>query len=258
MATIANWNGHTFEVSPKLIRSFTDLSIKGSCETTDKNSDKQKYVERKYGDIPQISMTIELNAQTGVTDVYGEAQEFVKEATDGAAAYFYMGSSKLIPAKMMLTEAEVTEIVIMPGQGDKWISCRVKVKFKQGSVSDGSSGGSSGDKTGKESDKATVKTYKLKDLMAGTAKLTEDIKANVTAGLNKLKDQLSQAKAASQSKNMGGIEFQNSIDPRKTAEKYLSSIKTNPTTGRNINCEITLNKITRIPSKTPLSLKLER
>ena len=109
MAVMANWNGHTFEISPNLIRGYTDMTIKGSCETTTKNSEKQKYVEHKYGEIPEIKMTVGLNAMTGVTDVFGEAMQFVKEATEGACNYFYIGTSKLIPAKMMLTEAEGNE-----------------------------------------------------------------------------------------------------------------------------------------------------
>lgn len=37
MAEIASWNGHSFTVSPKLIRGFTGLTIKGSSETEDQD-----------------------------------------------------------------------------------------------------------------------------------------------------------------------------------------------------------------------------
>ena len=77
MATIATWNGHTFEVSPKLIRGFNGLTLKGGCETTDKNTNGQKYLERKYGEIPELSLTTQLNMLTGVTDVFTEATTWV-------------------------------------------------------------------------------------------------------------------------------------------------------------------------------------
>ena len=158
MATIANWNGHTFEVSPNLIRGFTELTIKGSCETTTKNANKQKYVKRKYGEVPEISMVVGLNALTGVTDVMSEAMAFISEATAGKTAYFYMGTKKLIAAKVMLVSAEVVEIVNLPGSGETWISCNVKLTFKQGAKSgkSSSSSGSSGRSSGR-SNKASVR-----------------------------------------------------------------------------------------------------
>ncbi|MBR3740560.1 MAG: hypothetical protein IKN04_08880 [Clostridia bacterium] len=241
MATIANWNGHTFEVSPKLIRGLTDLTIKGSCETTDKNSDKQKYVEHKYGEIPEISTTVELNALTGVTDVMKEALEYVQEATDGATAYFYLGSAKLLPAKMMLTKAEIVEIVHMPGQGDKWISCKVKLTFKQGTESDGksSSGGS-----GSSSQKPSVKAADVKKTADA---LANGVKTLVTTGLNFAKGIIDKAKEASRDKLTGGLEYQNSLvdqakkneidavtqaAPRVTQTTSDSSEKVTATTGR--------------------------
>ncbi|MBQ9252239.1 MAG: hypothetical protein IJ188_06365 [Clostridia bacterium] len=137
MSTIANWYGHTFEVSPQLIRSFSGLSIKSGCETTEKNSANQKYQERKYGNSPEVEFTIHLSALTGVTDVYAEAMQYIQEATDGACSYFYIGDQKLIQAQLILVSAEVSEIVTMPGNGGKWISADVKVKFQQGTLTDG-------------------------------------------------------------------------------------------------------------------------
>ena len=244
MATIANWNGHTFEVSPSLIRGFTDMTIKGACETTDKNSDKQKYVERKYGEIPEISMTVGLNAQTGVTNVFKEALEFVQEATEGATAYFYMGSSKLLPAKMMLTQAEVVEIVHMPGQGAKWISCNVKLTFKQGTKNDsgsGTGGGSSG--TG-GTQKATVKTSTLTSLVTT---VVEGAKSAITTGINFVAGLIDKAKEASKQKTTGGLAYQTGLVDKATTTQTDSSKKTTPTTSKN--CEITLKKITRVPNK---------
>lgn len=259
MATIANWNGHTFEISPNLIRGFTDFTIKGSCETTTKNSNKQKYEEHKYGESPQIGMTIGLNAMTGVTDVFSEALEFVKEATDGACAYFYMGTKKLIPAKLILVSAEVAEVVHMPGEGCKWISCDVKVSFKQGTKNDGnSSGGGSGsgsggsNKTSVKSTSAVAKTA-ANGLVAGALNA---VKGLVEKGLNGLKTLVSNAKSASTSKTTGGLTLANSILQNKaTTTTSSSSAKKGATTSRN--CEITTKKITRVPTTPKITMDLK-
>ncbi len=132
MAEIANWNGHKFVVKPKLIKSFEELTIKGACETKDKSTNNQKYVERKAGEATQVTFTVMLNALTGCKDVFAEAMKYVEEAWKGATDYLYLGSSKIIDAKLMLVVAEVVEIVTMPGMGNVWISCKVKLTMKQG------------------------------------------------------------------------------------------------------------------------------
>ena len=142
MAEIASWNNHKFVVKPKLIQSFEDLAFKGSCETTDKTTDGQKYVERKAGEPVQITFTVALNALTGCKNVIDEATSYVREARTGATDYMYLGSRK-IGAKMMLTEAQIQEIVTQPGKGDTWISCKVKLTLKQGGPIE-----SAGSKTG--------------------------------------------------------------------------------------------------------------
>lgn len=149
MPEIASWGNHKFVVSPSVIQSFKDMSIKGSSETTDKTKDNQKYVERKAGEAAQVSFTVQLNALTGVGDVYGEANTYVAEAMEGKTEYMYLGPSKIIPAKMMLTSAEITEIVFAPGKGNVWISCEVRLTMKQGSAKeDGSPGGGGGGGSG--------------------------------------------------------------------------------------------------------------
>ena len=255
MATIANWNGHTFEISPNLIRGFTDFSIKGSCETTTKNSNKQKYEEHKYGESPQIGMTIGLNAMTGVTDVFGEALEFVQEATDGACGYFYMGTKKLIPAKVILVSAEVTQVVHMPGEGCKWISCDVKVSFKQGTKNDGKSGGSSSGSSG--SKKASVKSTSTVAKSAANGAVSgalAAVKGLVEKGLNGLKNLVSSAKAASTNKTANsGLNLANSILANKaTTTTSNTAKKTSATTSKN--CEITNKKITRVPTQPKISM----
>lgn len=163
MPQIGNWNGHVFEVSDRLIRGFTELSIQGGCETTEKNTNEQKYVERKYGNAQSISLVVGLNALLGVTDVQGEAMQFVAEAEAGATAYFYLGSRKLVSCQMMLTRADVVEVVTAPGRGDRWISCNVRLTLTQASDNDGSipasdagTAGGSGSNGGKETTEAVT------------------------------------------------------------------------------------------------------
>ena len=249
MPTMANWNGHTFVVSPGLIRSFTDLNIKGSCETTTKNTDKQKYVEHKYGEIPEVNITVPLNALTGVTNVYAEAMEYVREAQEGACAYFYLGSSKLIPAQMMLVNAEITEVATMPGKGDQWISCDVKLKFLQGSDSDGSAYGSGGG-NGDGSQKASVNTHSLKGLLTGEETLSQAEKDAMKTGLSTMKRQLQEAKMASNGgfAVLGGLQYQTLLVDKAVRAQSDSADRLEATTGR---CEITNAKITLVPKVKP-------
>ena len=155
MAEIASWNGHSFTVSPKLIRGFTGLTIKGSSETEDKTSDGQKYVSRKNSNPSEITLTAELNALTGC-DVKNEALKFVDEARSGAKNYFYMGGKKLITCQLMLTEASVSETTIAPN--GTWISCKVKLTMKQCAKYDGSSSSSSSSSSSGSKKTSTKKT----------------------------------------------------------------------------------------------------
>ena len=150
--TIGNWNGYTFEVSSRLIRGFNGLSIKGSCETKDKKSGKQKYVKRKAAQPAEISLTVQLNALTGVTDVRSEGMKLVKSARDGTSAYFYIGDSKLVPCKVMLVSATVDNVQMV---GSKWVCCDVKLTLKQ-STKDG--GGGAGGKRKKSKKKSAKKS----------------------------------------------------------------------------------------------------
>lgn len=157
MAEIASWNGHSFTVSPKLIRGFTGLTIKGSSETEDKTSDGQKYVSRKNSNPSEITLTAELNALTGC-DVKNEALKFVDEARSGAKNYFYMGGKKLITCQLMLTEASVSETTIAPN--GTWISCKVKLTMKQCAKYDGSSSSSSSSSKKTSTKKTSTTTTK--------------------------------------------------------------------------------------------------
>ena len=182
MAEIASWNGHSFTVSPKLIRGFTGLTIKGSSETEDKTSDGQKYVSRKNSNPSEITLTAELNALTGC-DVKNEALKFVDEARSGAKNYFYMGGKKLITCQLMLTEASVSETTIAPN--GTWISCKVKLTMKQCAKYDGtgrSSSSSSSSSGSSSSSSGSKKTSTKKTSTTTTKKTTTAAVVGVVAG----------------------------------------------------------------------------
>lgn len=182
MAEIASWNGHSFTVSPKLIRGFTGLTIKGSSETEDKTSDGQKYVSRKNSNPSEITLTAELNALTGC-DVKNEALKFVDEARSGAKNYFYMGGKKLITCQLMLTEASVSETTIAPNS--TWISCKVKLTMKQCAKYDGtgsSSSSSSSSSGSSSSSSGSKKTSTKKTSTTTTKKTTTAAVVGVVAG----------------------------------------------------------------------------
>ncbi len=196
MGEIARWNGHKFEVTPSVIRSFTGLNIKGSSKTEDKESGGQGYVSRKQGQPKEISLTAHLSAQLGC-DVQTEAMSFVNQATSGSKDYFYIGSKKLLTCSLMLTEASVSEIGIT--NGGKWVKADVKLTFKQCSKNDGSTGGSSGGGGG--SNKTSVKkksttTTKKTTTTNVLQKVADGIKTAVTTVVNKVKDTVTKVKNA--------------------------------------------------------------
>lgn len=220
MAQIASWNGHTFEVSSQLIRSIRDLMLKGSCEAEDKTSGGQQYSKYKNGKAAELSFTMELSALLGVTDVRGEALGYVNEANDGASEYFYLGTPKLVAAKMMLTSAEVTEYVCMPGNADEWISCNVKLTFKQA------------DNGGKSSSKKKSKKKKSNRSRGKKKSFGERAYEAATAAAAKV---INDAKDASKGKNkgVGGLSgAQAAIHIQKAKDGYNSGNKKDPTTGR--------------------------
>ena len=124
MAEVGRWNGHIFEVSTDVLRSFSGLSIKAGCETEEKTSGKQKYVVRKAGNAAEVSLTVTLLRAFGC-DVRAEVDAFSSDATAGAKDYFYVGNKKLVPCQLMLTQAEISEIESIPATG----TCRSSRTF---------------------------------------------------------------------------------------------------------------------------------
>lgn len=183
MPIIARWNGHKFEISPSVIRGFTDLQVKGSCETEEKTSGGEKYVKRKNTQPFELSLTAHLNSFVGC-DVRKEAIDLVIEARWGKSDYFYVYEThtttgfnnfrtsstmiaKIIEIKLMLTSATVTKVVVAPS--GEWIAADVQLTLKACAVSDGNSvnktpgvgtGGGSGGGSGytKTSVKSTTTT----------------------------------------------------------------------------------------------------
>lgn len=133
MAEIALWNNHSFVVSPSLIRGFSDLTIKAGSSTNDKTSSSQTYVTRKNGNAYELSMTVGLSELTGC-DVRNEAMTLLEEARTGKSDYFYIEGVKIVTCKLMLTSASVEEVEM--NASGTWISCKVKLTFKQSSKMD--------------------------------------------------------------------------------------------------------------------------
>ena len=126
---IGRWNGHQFIVSPALIYSFTDLTIKGSSELQSKDDSEQGYVSRKGSNPIEVTLTVRLNAMTGC-DVRKEAMAFVDDASNGSRDHFYVGNSKLVSSILMLTDAQVKEVEIA-GDGKTWVRADVALTMKQ-------------------------------------------------------------------------------------------------------------------------------
>lgn len=122
------WNGHKFLVSSSRIYSFKSLKVKGSSELKDSKDSKREYVKRKKGSPAEVSLTIDLHGSAGC-NVRNEALLFIREAESGAKDYFYVGSKKLLPCKLMLVDASTEEIHI--SHSGAWISASVKLTMKQ-------------------------------------------------------------------------------------------------------------------------------
>ena len=182
------WNGHKFTISPQLIRGFTDLKIKGSSEMDKKDDDAQGYVSRKGASPTEVSLTVHLSALTGC-DVRKEALQLVKEAREGKFDYFYVGGSKLVPYKLMLIDAQVSEVGMSSGKG-KWVSAEVSLSMKQcnkdgSSNSESSDGDSSGGSGGSGKDSAyysTPTTSRTTPTVSSIASATKPAATQTTGG----------------------------------------------------------------------------
>ena len=194
MAELARWNEHIFEVSPTVLRSFTNLSVKGSAETEDVTKSKEKYVKYKNNNPIELNLTVNLYAQLGIEDVRAEAMQYVQEASDGAEDFFYVGDQKLVEQMMMLTSAQIDKVV-MTNTG-VWTQCDVKLNFKASTKEDGEKSGggsgyinySGGGSSSSKKKKATTKTTPTTTKTTGTKQTVSGLKDKADSALNTVKD----------------------------------------------------------------------
>lgn len=245
MAEIGRWGGHKFEVSAEVVRSFTGLTIKGSSETEDKTSSKQKYVSRKNGKPVEISLTAHLSAFLGC-DVRAEALAFVDHARAGKTDYFYVGDAKLVTCQLMLTDASVEEVEI--SGGNTWTRADVKLTMKQCSKNDGSSGSGSSGSGG--SKKASTKTTSTKTTTKTTSKTTASgLVSAVVGAISGVAKTVASGLSAAQQYISSTVKKVQSVS---TAAKKTSATKKTTTTSKN--CVITTKKITRVGGTPTIKL----
>ncbi len=262
MAEIGRWNGHKFEVSSSLIRSFTGLQIKGSSETEDKEDGSQKYVSRKKGKPVEVSFTIHLNARLGC-DVRSEALKFVSEARAGKKDYFYVGNKKLVTCQLMLTDATVKEIGLI--NKGTWTQADVQVTMKQCSKNDGASGGGSGSgggggggggngskkvsvkKTSTTTTKSTNIVQKIAEGVKNVAtKVVNGVKKAVTTVKNVLTGKTSVASAVTSAVKAGVSAVKKVV----TAAKAVSTVKKATTTSSAVSkIKSVVSKVTSLFKK---------
>lgn len=263
MAEIGRWNGHKFEVSSSLIRSFTGLQIKGSSETEDKEDGSQKYVSRKKGKPVEVSFTIHLNARLGC-DVRSEALKFVSEARAGSKDYFYVGNKKLVTCQLMLTDATVKEIGLI--NKGTWTQADVQVTMKQCSKNDGASGGGSSSgggggggsssggskkvsvkKTSTTTTKNTNVVQKIADGIKNVAtKVVNGVKKAVTTVKNVLTGKTSLTSAVTSAVKAGV----SAVKKVATAAKAVSTVKKATTTSSAVSkIKSVVSKVTSLFKK---------
>ena len=183
MGMIAEWNGHSFVVSPSLIQSFRDLKITGSVETKKVTTvGSEQAVAVKNNNARNVTLTAILSTAAGCGDVKGEALNFVEEATNGEEAYFYVGGEKLFICMMMLTKASVGTIEISPG--GVWTYAEVEMTLEQSSKLDGQKAKATSTAAKKTNDKEKKTAEKL-DI---AKKALENAKKSVTSAVTSKAD----------------------------------------------------------------------
>ena len=108
---------------------FEKLKISAGCETESQESGGQGFVTRKKGSPMEVTLTAILHSGLGL-DVQKKAMELFDMAKDGKADYFYLGSEKLWPYKLLLKSAASEEITLSPG--GKWVQARISLGLSQG------------------------------------------------------------------------------------------------------------------------------
>ena len=163
--TIVKWGEFAFKLGGTSMMGIEDIEIAASCETEDKETDGEKYAEKKNAKPYEVELKAILDAKLGI-DVKKTAMKMTEAARKGQGGYLYMAGAKLMPCKFMAVSADISEIE-MNAKG-KWLCCEVKLKLEQcskynektASSSSGSSGGGSSSKSSSSGSyiKASVKT----------------------------------------------------------------------------------------------------
>lgn len=130
---MAYWHGYEFVVSPSLVRSITDLTVKTSCETETKKSDEDGYYDRgiayrKGANPSDVSFVVHYNAFMGC-DVRNEVYGLLLTAQDGVSDNLYIGGKRIISYQFMLTEANLQKVEI--ARNSKWKSAELVLTMKQ-------------------------------------------------------------------------------------------------------------------------------
>ncbi len=169
---LARFGDAVFGVAESGAMLFEKLKISAGCETESQESGGQGFVTRKKGSPMEVTLTAILHSGLGL-DVQKKAMELFDMAKDGKADYFYLGTEKLWPYKLLLKSAASEEITLSPG--GKWVQARISLGLSQGesgvqeaapsaasagTASAGSGGGqaSGGTGTGSKIVKGTKKT----------------------------------------------------------------------------------------------------
>lgn len=227
MKNMASWNGHKFQCSAKQIYSFTNLTLKVSSETEDKDKKKQKYVQRKNAKPYEITMTIILDRRFGISAPKKEALKICEEARAGNEDYFYFAGTKVVDCKFMLVEATVEKVEML--SNGKWIMCEVKCTWKQSTTIAGASSGSGSGSPSKKSGKSSRSSRSKRSKPSGLLKIA-GVQNNSNSGADSGIDAISSAAPKiSTSRTSSNANSKASTYIKTTRAAANSSTKTNTT-----------------------------
>ena len=137
-------------------KPISELELSTDADTEDKNAKKDGYIKYNNAKAAEVTLTVILDAGFGC-DVRKETLVLITEARTGSLHTLYLDGEKLTPWKMILTEAEATEIQI--GLGGEWVHAEVELTFRQGGKTDKDA------EIGKNSETATEALKRYQEMM---------------------------------------------------------------------------------------------
>lgn len=132
---LIQWYDVPFYANANEVRGFTEFSISGSVETEEKESDGTKYVSKKNSKGYEVGITAFFDRRLGIKDVKEEAMRLTYHAATGQTGYLYAQGRKLVTSALMLTNANVSNVIMSPN--GTWISCEVAMTLKTSGKLDG-------------------------------------------------------------------------------------------------------------------------